>query len=412
MESPEDESAVRRTGDIINRVRVGGDKALVELTRKFDSPSIKTVEDLRVSRQEIEKAHSRLDPAQADVLKLVSKQIASLARQQMVRFRKMKFKSPLGFVINERYMPFDRIGGYVPGGLASYPSTVLMICITARRAGIRDIILATPPRKDGSVCESILVAADICGVGEIIKAGGAQAVAAMAIGTESIRKVDLIAGPGNQYVTEAKRQLAASGSVLIDSLAGPTELLIIADENADALLVAGDLISQAEHGNRTLCGIASNSKTLLQKVDSLIRGSFDRPRQAQIRESSLFSVLVPSRSMLVEFAQRFAPEHLEVMLKNPENYEARLTNSGLVLTGNYTPCSSTDYVAGTNHILPTGGTARISSGLGVENFLKRVTSVTASRESLRRSSATISTIANMENLPNHSMAALSRFRSE
>ena len=391
---------------IINQIAKSGDEALLRMGRKFDSPNLK---NLKVSPSEIKDAYTKVSAARVKALRIESKQISELAKQQMTRFAAKAFKSPLGFVINERYVPFNRIGGYVPGGLASYPSTLLMICATARQSGVKEMVIATPPRNDGSVNESVLVAADICGVNEIIKAGGAQAIAALAFGTRTIRKVDLIAGPGNQYVTEAKRQVSATSQALIDSLAGPTELIIIADKSADPLLVAEDLISQAEHGNRTLCGVVSDSPTLIQGVASLLRETSERPRVSQILESKFFTVLVGNRTMMVEFAQRFAAEHLEVMVKNSKAVVNKVTNSGLVLVGDYTPCSSTDYVAGSNHILPTGGTARFSSGLGVENFLKRVTVVSASKDTLRESSKLIETLAIMENLPNHGRAALVRF---
>ena len=197
--------------------------------------------------------------------------------------------------------------------------------------------------------------------------------------------------------------------VLIENLAGPTELLIIASKTAEPLFVAEDLISQAEHGNRTLCGLVSDSPELIKNVTARLRNISDRPRLGQILESTLFTVLVRNEGMMVEFAQMFAPEHLEVMIANSKSIRKKLTNSGLVLIGNYTPCSSTDYIAGTNHILPTGGTARLASGLGVEDFLKRVTTVSASRQTLRKASKVIATLANMENLPNHGKAAFARF---
>ena len=208
-----------------------------------------------------------------------------------------------------------------------------MIAATAKQAGVKEIVIATPPRKNGSIDESVLVAADICGIKEIIKVGGAQGIAALAFGTKTIRKVDLIAGPGNQYVTEAKRQVSAMRQVLIESLAGPTELLIIADKSAEPLLVAEDLISQAEHGNRTLCGLVSNSPELVKNVAATLRNISGRPRLTQILESTLFTVLVRNKEMMVEFAQRFAPEHLEVMTSNARSIERKMTNSGLVLIG-------------------------------------------------------------------------------
>ncbi len=394
--------------EIIDTIRESGDAGLVQLTRKFDSDKIKSSKELKVSRFEFERAYSMVGDERIRAMKAALRQISFLAKQQMKRFAPKKFRSQLGFVIEESYFPFKRIGGYVPGGLASYPSTVLMICATARQAGVKDIVIVTPPKKDGTVDDSVLVAADICGVSEIIKAGGAQAIAALAFGTESIKKVDLIAGPGNQYVSEAKRQVSASRQVLIESLAGPTELLILADKSADPLLVAEDLISQAEHGNRTLCGLVSDSSKLVQSVASRLK-ILEKPRMEQILQCNLFTVLVKNESMMVEFAQCFAPEHVEVMTKNSESIAKKLTNSGLVLIGDYTPCSSTDYIAGTNHILPTGGTAAVSSGLAVENFLKRFTTVRANEQSLQKASKFISTLAKMENFPNHANAAIVRF---
>ena len=407
-----DSSVVAKVAAIVDEVRTSGDDALVQLVRNYESTKINEPSDLKVSREEVKGAYSKVTGEQITALKVLAKQIEKIAYEDTKRFRPKRSTSPLGFTVRERYIPFSRIGGYVPGGLASYPSTVMMICVVARTAGVRDIVLATPPRKDGTVSEPTLVAADICGVKEILKAGGAQAVAALAYGTRSIKKVDVIAGPGNQYVTEAKRQVAASGRVLIDSLAGPTELLIIADRFADPVLVSEDLISQAEHGNRTMCGVVSDSTKLIAGVIPRLRNIVDRPRLSHIMESILFTVQVPNRSMMIEFAQRFAPEHLEVMTREPGRVERRLTNSGLVLLGNFTPCSSTDYIAGTNHVLPTGGTAAVSSGLSVENFLKRVTSVAGARRSLRKASDFVSILANMENLPNHAAAVEIRFERQ
>lgn len=392
---------------IISRVRASGDSALVELTREFDSPVIKTTQDLKVTNAEIKKAYPKLSKEQITALKTAKRQISALASKQRKRFVPRKYSTPLGFVVEERYVPFPRIGGYVPGGLATYPSTVLMICVTAREAGVKDIVLATPPRKDGSVDEAVLVAADICGVKEILKAGGAQAIAALALGTNSVRKVSLVAGPGNKYVTEAKRQVSAKGDVLIDSLAGPTELLVVADKSAEPTLVSEDLISQAEHGNKTLCGLVTNSQKLCDDVVSVIKGMNERPRITQILESKLFTVLASDEKLMVEFAQAFAPEHIEVMTKN-RRISNEITNSGLVMQGENVPCSATDYIVGTNHILPTGGTAKVTSGLGVYNFLKRVLVVSGSKSTIKKSAKSVNTLAEMEGLENHGFAALAR----
>ena len=393
--------------EILSKVKKTGDKALIKYGRKFDSPKIVKAKDLLVARSEIDGAYSKLSQEQITAIKKAYDQIRFLATEQFKRFGRKKIKTPLGYEIEERYEAFSRIGGYVPGGLAAYPSTVLMICAPAKVAGVKEIVLCTPPRKDGKVSEAILVAADVCGVTEIVKSGGAQAIGALAYGTDTVSKVDLIAGPGNAYVTEAKRQVSAKGEVLIDSLAGPTELLVLADGDADADYVVEDLISQAEHGNRTLCGVVSDSAELLDSVEEKISSMLLRNRMEHIKNAILFAVKVSSPKMIVEFGQRFAPEHLETMLA--PRYAKLLTNSGLVLSGDFTPCSSTDYIVGTNHILPTGGTARTSSGLAVENFLKRVTVVKGSRDSLRRSSGYMAALATMEGLPNHARAALSRF---
>jgi histidinol dehydrogenase len=399
-----------KVAKILGEIRESKDAGLIRLIKRFDSKEVKSSKDLEVRSGEMRKAYSKISEKQIIALKTLAKQIAKIASFQMRRFGPRKTSSPLGFSVEERYVPFDRIGGYVPGGLASYPSTVLMICVTAVQAGVKDIVLATPPRKDGSISESVLVAADICGVSEIIKAGGAQAIGALAYGTETIKKVDVIAGPGNQYVTEAKRQVSSSGKVLIDSLAGPTELLIIADKTADPVLVAEDLISQAEHGNRTICGVVSDAPSLIKEVAPRLKDLSMKPRLPYIEKSILFTARVPNRSKMIEFAQKFASEHLEVMLTDSRQIDSKLTNSGLVLVGDFTPCSSTDYIVGTNHVLPTGGTATVSAGLGVENFLKRVTVVRGSRSSLGRASGFVSTLANMESLPNHAAAVDIRFR--
>ncbi|MCL4519333.1 MAG: histidinol dehydrogenase [Thaumarchaeota archaeon] len=392
---------------ILSEVKTRGNQALIKYGRRFDSPSIVKPQDLLVKRTEIEEAYSKIRPEQLSAIKNAYKQIQWLANEQVKRFEAKKLRSPLGFEIRERYEPLKRIGGYVPGGLASYPSTVLMICGPARAAGVKDIVLCTPPGKDGRISEAVLVAADVCGVTEIVKSGGAQAIGALAYGTATVKKVDLIAGPGNAYVTEAKRQVSSSGEVLIDSLAGPTELLILADKNANAGYIFEDLISQAEHGNRTLCGVVSESSDLLESVVNRISSTAFRNRMEYIKSSFLFAVKVKSKKMIVEFAQEFAPEHLEVMLGKGD--DSKFTNSGMVLVGDYTPCSSTDYIVGTNHILPTGGSARLSSGLAVENFLKRVTIVKGSKGSLRESSRYITSLSTIEGLPNHAGAALSRF---
>lgn len=394
-----------KVSEILSLVRNGGDEAIIKLANRFDGSNFRSAANLIVSKGELAKAYSKLRAQDVQALKESYSQIRWLAKKQMQRFRAKKLLSPLGFEIEEKYVPLERIGGYIPGGYASYPSTVLMICAPAIEAGVKEIILATPAPK-GNVNPAVLVAADICGVKKVIKVGGAQAIGAIAFGTRSIRKAELIAGPGNEYVTEAKRQVSSSGAVSIDSLAGPTELLIIADASADPRLVFEDLISQAEHGNRTLCGLVSDSGTIIRAVVDCANNTTTRDRFEMILQSRMFAVKALSLKQAVEFAQAFAPEHLEIMVS--KSLEDQLTNSGLLLSGKFTPCSATDYIVGTNHILPTGGAAARVAGVSVETFLRRVTSVKGSKKSMERSVDFISDLANLEGLPNHGLSARKR----
>lgn len=397
--------------EIVGKVQSGGDAALLELSAKYDrTTSFSSAASLLATRDELDLASESLTAAQKKAIRVAYAQIRWLARaQKKRRYLSRVFRTPLGFVVKESFVPLGRIGGYVPGGLACYPSTILMICGPAREAGVNDIILASPPGPSGALPAALLYAANLCGVREVVKLGGAQAIAALAYGSETIRRVELIAGPGNQYVTEAKRQVAASGIVRIDSLAGPTELLVLADGKADPTLVSEDLISQAEHGNRTLIGVVSDSAQLLQRTKEAMLSTLSRGRERldHIRQSYIFSAKARSMEEAEEFARAFAPEHLEVQADQPQT---RLTSAGLILRGKYTPCSATDYIVGTDHILPTGGQAASSSGISVETFLRRVTVVESSKRALGSALEPLSELARLEGLPNHAAAAAARFR--
>ena len=403
------ENLTRKVATILSEVERFGDDSLLRFSRKFDGTDFRRSSELLVREEEFAEAKGALEEEKLRALKSSLKQIRWLTRRQKnARFGEKKYRTPFGYMISEYFIPLARVGGYVPGGLASYPSTVLMTCGPALEAGVKDIVLATPPGKDGRINAGVLVAAQLCGVKEVIKLGGAHAVAALAYGTKSIRRVDLIAGPGNKYVTEAKRQVSASNLVLIDALAGPTELLVVANTNTNPEFVAEDIISQAEHGNRTLCGVVSDSEIFLSRVKNLIeRQDKSRKRFESIRQSTIFLVKARDKEEALSFAEAFAPEHLEVLLEN--NAPRIISRSGLTLVGEYSPCSASDYAVGTDHILPTGGTASRTSGVSVETFLKRVQTVKSTPSSLKKSLRTISTLSLMEGLPNHARAAEIRF---
>lgn len=391
--------------DILLRVQKDGSKALLELVNRFDGSEFGNESELIVKTSEIEEAYSMLNQEDIRALRESYLQVKWLARKQMRRFVERKILSPLGFEIEERYAPLSRVGGYIPGGLASYPSTVAMICAPARAAGVKEIVIATPA-QGGQINPSVLVAADICGADVIIRAGGAQAIGALAFGTKLTKGVDLICGPGNEYVTEAKRQIQSRGIADIDSLAGPTELLVIADSLADSKFVFEDIVSQAEHGNRTLCGVVTDSDKIINDLLLFFKGISNRPRYTSISQSLIFIVKATSMKSAFEFAEAFAPEHLELMTKNKS--QRRVSRAGLVLLGRFTPCSAADYIVGTNHILPTAGNASKKAGLSVETFLKRVTTIRGTKKSLERSSNYISSLSKLEGLPNHGLAATAR----
>jgi histidinol dehydrogenase len=396
----------KKVSEILSAIRGGGDAEVIRFARKFDGSKFRSFRDFFVSQKEIKEAYSKLTLKEIKAIKKSYEQIRWLAKMQMQRFLPRNCNTSLGYVVTEKFIPLSRIGGYIPGGLASYPSTVLMICGTAIEAGVKEIVLATPC-SNGILSPAVLVAADICGVDEIIKVGGVQAIGALAYGTKSIKKVELIAGPGNEFVTEAKRQVESQRAVAIDTLAGPTELLIIADDSADERLVFEDLMSQAEHGNRTLCGVVTNSNKMINSIVLRANETGSRKRFDKLAQAILFTVKVSSLDQAVEFAQALAPEHVEILVSKP--IAQSLTKSGLILEGSFAPCSASDYIVGTNHILPTGGTASRSSGLSVETFTKRMIVVRGSRAALRRSVKYISQLATLEGLPNHAMAAESRF---
>ena len=397
---------------IIINVKKDGNKALFEYTLKLDSVKL-TKDTLKISDNEIRDAY----------LKVTKKQISAMnfAKRKIERFEKsiinnMKPQSiqEKGVNINQSIIPVEQVGCYVPGGDAIYVSSLLMTVLPAKVAGVNRIVVTSPPSKNGDIPPLLLVAADICGVDEFYKIGGAQAIAALAYGTESLKSVDKIVGPGNIYVTAAK--LIVSNIVGIDIPAGPSELLILADKSANANFVARDLISQAEHRHDSIAGLVTDSPNLIKKVTKVLNEYLQQLTRGEIISNSFFTngfiILCKDRHQMINFANIFAAEHLEIITNHPKNIVNKITSAGLILLGPYSPSAATDYCVGTNHVLPTSKFARSSSGLSSLDFVKQVNVVECSKLGLNNLRKHISVLALSEGLSNHKLAVEERFRAE
>jgi histidinol dehydrogenase len=392
-----DASAVEGVRAIIAEVRGRGDDALRDLTEQFDGC---TIDDLRVPGDELLAA---LDDAPAEF-----RAALEYAREEVTAYHEAQLGGDVrvernGVLLRELVVPVDRAGLYVPGGRAAYPSTVLMTAIPARVAGVPEIALCVPPDPEGRVPAVTLAAAALAGVDEVYRVGGAQAIAALAYGTETIRPVDVIVGPGNMYVTAAKREVA--GIVGIESLAGPSELVVVADETADPAMVAADLVAQAEHGPDGAAILVTWDEAVADAVDEAIgKLTADAPRRAEI-EATLTSggraVLVDSPAMALEASNAIAPEHLELITTDPESLLPLVRNAGAVFCGPWSPAVVGDYVAGVNHVLPTARTARFASALRVDTFRKHVHVVTLDQAALARVAPYVQAFADMEGLDAH-----------
>ena len=386
---------------IVDDVRARGDVALAEYTHRFDGADL---DDIRVSPAEIEAAYRAVDEQLVASLRLAAERIRHFHAQHNAQ--SWTIADDDGVVLGQKVTPISRVGIYVPGGTAQYPSSVLMNAIPATVAGVGEIAMAAPPARDGSVSPYTLVAADIAGVSEIYKMGGAQAIGALAYGTESVKAVDKITGPGNAYVAAAKKHVV--GDVGIDMIAGPSEVLIIADESADARLVAIDLMAQAEHDVRAATYLVTTDPTLPARVaeeldELLARTSRNEITTASLRDNGL-CVVCASIDDAIAVADCIAPEHLEIMAADADAIAQRLTHAGAIFIGQWTPESAGDYVAGPNHTLPTGGTARFSSPLTTDDFVKKTSLLRYTPEGLARDSAHIQTIADCEGLWAHAEA--------
>lgn len=367
---------------IVRNVEKKGDSAVCEYTKKFDGIKLK---DLLVKKEEIEEGHRNTDP---DVLKAFLKARDNIEEFHLHQKREDFFYTrDDGTKLGIKYQPIDNAAVYVPGGKASYPSSVLMGVIPAQIAGVENITLITPPNKNGKVSDIVLALCRELNIKSILKSGGAQGIAAAGFGTESVKKSDIIVGPGNIYVTAAKTYLFSLGITQIDSMAGPSEVLIIADENANPEWVACDLLSQAEHEEMAIPILLTTSENLARKVKEEISKDLEKGNgRIEIKKSSIKSngliLITDTIHEAVEFSNKFGPEHMEMMVKNPLDYLPEIRNVGSLFLGDYAPVAIGDYFSGTNHILPTGGAARFSSGTSVDTFMRKTTFQMPTRESL------------------------------
>lgn len=397
--------------EIIGNVREQGDTAVFEYTKKFDKWDI-CADNIRVTEAEIDEAFHAIDADFVEVMKKSAANIEDFHRKQL-RNSWIDTK-PDGSILGQRILPIAVSGVYVPGGKAAYPSSVLMNVIPAKVAGVQKIIMTTPAGVDGKVNPGTLVAARIAGVNEIYKVGGAQAIAAMAFGTESIPKVDKITGPGNIFVALAKK--ACFGYVSIDSIAGPSEILVIADETANPRYVAADLLSQAEHDELASAILITTDERVAQEVNREIEGFLQELPRTEIIQKSLdnygYILLADSMEDAVDAANAIASEHLEILTKDPYNVMTKIRNAGAIFLGEYSSEPLGDYYAGPNHILPTNGTAKFFSPLNVDDFMKKTSIISYSREALEKAHKDIELFAEKEGLTAHANSIKVRFPEE
>ena len=392
--------------EIIAQVRAKGDEALKRYTKEFDGVDITSVE---VGQGAIDEGFRMADPMLVDILYRASERVAAF-HQHQVR-NSFLVNEEDGILMGQKIIPLERVGLYVPGGTAAYPSSVIMNCIPAKLAGVKEIVMVTPPGKDGKIPPNILAAARICGVNRVFRVGGAQAIAALAYGTESVPRVDKIVGPGNQFVAEAKKQVF--GKVGIDMVAGPSEILIIADGKCDPHIVAADMISQAEHDKNASAVLVTDSEALAVAVQAAIEEQLPKLRREEIARASIDTngkiIVADNLDTAVEIANEIAPEHLEVCVDQPFDYLDKIKNAGSIFLGRNCPEALGDYFAGPNHTLPTSGTARFSSPLSVDDFVKKTQYTYYTRPALEKAQPTVSIFAKQEGLTAHARSIDIRF---
>ncbi len=401
---------------IISAVKEKGDEAVLEFTRKFDKVNL-TPDSLKVPTHRIKEAYKKVSSDVVDSLEKMRRQVESFHLHQLpAKWEIEKWVDSGSVTMGELPISVRRAGIYVPGGKASYPSTVIMGCVPAKLAGVEQTVVCTPPSSDGSPPPEVMVAFDIAGGDVLISAGGAQAIAALAYGTETIPKVDLVVGPGNVYVNAAKVYLALRGEIGIDCSAGPSEVLIIADDTAPSSWVVWDLLAQVEHDEFAWGVVLTTSENLAREVHRKIKEELANCVRKKIIESSLnkngFILIVEDLEEAIDFANEFAPEHLEIFTADPERYLHLIKNAGSVFLGPFSPVAAGDYGTGVNHILPTGGVARFSSGLSIQTFIKRVYFQYLSSDALSFMKEPISSLARHEGFQAHLKSIEVRFKKK
>lgn len=393
--------------EIINNVRENRDKAIFDYTKKFDKADI-DASNIRVTKEEIQEAYDKVDEK---LLAVIRKSLVNIKKYHEKQLRNSWFTSEDGIILGQKVTALEKAGVYVPGGKAVYPSSVLMNVLPAKVAGVDKIVMCTPPGADGKVYPSTLVAANEAGVDEIYKVGGAQAIAAMAFGTESVPKVDKIVGPGNIFVALAKK--AVFGYVSIDSIAGPSEILVLADETANPRYVAADLLSQAEHDEMASAILITTSKELAEKVSDEVEGFVKVLSRKEIIQKSLdnygYILVADNMDDAIDAVNEIASEHMEIVTKDPFTVMTRIRNAGAIFIGEYSSEPLGDYFAGPNHVLPTNGTAKFFSALSVDDFIKKSSIISYSREALEKVHTDIEQFAQCEQLTAHANSIKVRF---
>ena len=397
--------------EILAHVKEEKDQAVFAYTKKFDQADI-TADNIKVTEEEIEEAYKEVDPKLVEIIRKALLNIRTYHEKQ--RQYSWFDSKPDGTILGQKVTPLHRVGVYVPGGKAVYPSSVLMNIVPAKVAGVDEIVMVTPPGKDGKVTPNTLVAAHEAGADVIYKVGGAQAIAALAYGTESIPKVDKIVGPGNIYVALAKK--AVYGYVSIDAIAGPSEILVIADETANPRFVAADLLSQAEHDELASAILVTTSEELARKVSDEVDGFLKELSRSEIIRKSLdnygYILVADTMDDVIDIANEIASEHLEIQTKNPYDVMTKIRNAGAIFIGEYASEPLGDYFAGPNHILPTNGTAKFFSPLSVDDFIKKSSIISYSREALQKVHKDIESFAKAEQLTAHANSIHVRFEEE